>query len=254
MKTKSAIAKIIVIAFIIVVLITIIFGTKPEKSTSYKRKVKTTTTTLATTTTTQKTTVNENIADENYFNDAIFLGNSVLDEMHKNTNLKGYYYTAVNLMVNTVFEREFVNYGGSKITAINAIKNNNNFSKVYIMFGTNELGWVYPETFIKDYKKIIKVIKEKNPKAVIYVMSIMPVTASHSKESKDENNQNIDKFNNYIKKMTEQENLIYLDLKQGLCSESGGVLPENATFDGVHPGKAFCEKWVNYLKTNIKKG
>ena len=41
----------------------------------------------------------------------------------------------------------------------------------------------------------------------------------------------------------------YLDVQTVLVN-SEGYLPEEASSDGIHLGKSYCEKWLEYLKNN----
>ena len=60
---------------------------------------------------------------------------------------------------------------GSVITISEAI-GKERFSKVYLMFGINELGWGSIASFINYYGQIVDRIRQVNPEAIIYVQSI----------------------------------------------------------------------------------
>ena len=126
------------------------------------------------------------------------------------------------------------------------------YNKVFLMFGDNELGWAYPEEFIEDYKKLIHEIQSRQSNASIYIMSIFPVSKKIDEKGKfGVTKENILIFNELLKKMCEEENLYYLDIYSVLADENG-MLPDKASYDGVHPKNDELEKIVQYMKENAK--
>ena len=158
-------------------------------------------------------------------------------------------YTYIGLMVDTAMTKEFVKTGnGEKITLLQDMRNKD-IKKVYIMLGINELGWSYPSVFKLKYEELIDEIRKVKPDCDIYVQSIIPVTKSKDQSDKIFNNANVKKFNKLIKEVANEKNVKYLDV-QSVLVNSEGYLPEDASTDGIHIGKRYCEKWLNYLKNN----
>lgn len=158
-------------------------------------------------------------------------------------------YSYVGLMVDTAISKEFVKTSnGNKVTLLQDMKEKN-IKKVYIMLGVNELGWSYPQVFKSKYKELINEIRKVKPNIEIYVQSIIPVTKSRDKSDKYFNNTRIEKYNQLIKEVSEEENVKYLNVQSALVN-SDGYLPEEASTDGIHIGKSYCEKWLEYLKNN----
>lgn len=158
-------------------------------------------------------------------------------------------YSYVGLMVDTAISKKFVKTSkGEKITLLEDMKGKN-IKRVYIMLGVNELGWSYPQVFKSKYKELIKEIRKIKPDAQIYVQSIIPVTKSRDKSDKYFNNTRIEQYNKLIKEVALEENVEYLDVQSALTN-SEGYLPEETSPDGIHIGKSYCEKWLEYLKNN----
>ena len=158
-------------------------------------------------------------------------------------------YSYIGLMVDTAISKEFVKTSnGHKITLLQDMKEKN-IKKIYIMLGINELGWSYPQVFKSKYKELIKKIREIKPNAEIYVQSIIPVTKSRDKSEKYFNNTRIKQYNQLIKEVANEENIQYLNVQSALVN-SEGYLPEETSPDGIHIGKSYCEKWLEYLKNN----
>lgn len=188
--------------------------------------------------------------DDDYFKDAVFIGDSRTEGFILNNGLtsKITSYTHKGLTVDTIFTDKVINMNGRKITIIEALKKTN-FSKVYIMLGINETGWIYSDMFINKYAKIIDEIKRINPKCIIYIESIIPVTEKASNEHRYINNAKIEEYNSLIKKMAKEKDICYLDIQDSVINQSG-VLPEDAASDGIHLNRKYCEKWFEYLKNH----
>lgn len=191
------------------------------------------------------------IAGTEDFSDAVFLGDSRTEGLYLNTDLTNAdFYTERGLMVTTIFTRKIVKKeDGTKITALEALEEKQ-YGKVFIMFGINELGWAYEEIFIEDYVKLLDEIKRLQPDAVIYVQSNLPVTAA--KEEKDDifKNDRIKLYNDLIKKMAEEQQVIFLDSADSVADEHG-ILPEAASTDGIHLTKDYYQRWFEYIKLHM---
>ena len=189
-------------------------------------------------------------ADDDYFDDAVFIGDSRTEGFILNNGLtaKITSYTYKGLSVDKIFTDKVINMDGKKLTIIEALKETS-FSKVYIMLGINEIGWVYSSMFIDKYAKIIDEIKNINPKCTIYVQSIIPVTEKVSNEHQYIKNNKINEYNSLIKEMAEEKSVYYLNVQEVIVNENG-ILPNDAATDGIHLNKKYCEKWFEYLKNH----
>lgn len=189
------------------------------------------------------------LVDNSYFDDAVFIGDSRTEGLILNTELSNAVsYTHKGLMVNTVFTKPIINKNGDKLTVMEALKQTN-FKKVYLMLGINETGWPYNDIFIEKYAKIIDSIKDINADAIIYIQEILPVTNSVSSSHEYIKNEKINEFNELIRKMANEKKIYFLEVSDAVRLDDGS-LPEDAAYDGIHLKKEYCEKWLNYLKTH----
>lgn len=194
---------------------------------------------------------NNKVENDNEFDSTVaFIGDSRTQGFIMYNGLKEVQdYSYIGLMVDTAVTKKFVKTDdGNKITLLEDMKNKN-IKKVYIMLGVNELGWSYPEVFKLKYGELIDRIREVKPDCKIYLQSIIPVTKSKSNSDDIYNNSKIAKYNEYIKEVAKDKNVNYLDVKSVMI-DSDGNLPESASTDGIHIGKNYCEKWLEYLKRN----
>lgn len=189
-------------------------------------------------------------APEGWFSDALFIGDSRTEGLRNYDGLPGAtYYAVKGLMVNTVYTKREVADNGTKETVMQA-QAKHPFGKIYVMLGVNELGWSSMQSFVSDYKKMAEDLKKDHPKARIYLQAIFPVSAQKSTGSSIYNNDKIAAYNQAILKIAEQENIGFLDTARAVSTD--GVLPENASTDGVHLNSEYCAKWCDYLKTHTE--
>jgi lysophospholipase L1-like esterase len=183
-----------------------------------------------------------------YFEDAVFIGDSRTEGLKMfggPQNAK--YYASNGLKVDTVFTGPVVKTAaGEKMTVIEALRQTP-FKKVYIMLGINELGWAYSDLFIEKYAEVIDEIKKIAPGAQIYVQSLLPVTAERSQSDEIFNNANIGGYNDLIQQMAAEKGLYYLNVAQCMADAEGNLFSDAST-DGIHLKKAYCERWFDYLK------
>lgn len=202
---------------------------------------------IATNDTENKNTDNSN-SIRTFGENVAFIGDSRTQAFLMYAGLKDVQdYTNVGLMVDTAITKKFItNDDGEKITILDDLKKRN-INTIYIMLGINELGWIYSEIFINKYEELINKIYEVKPNCEIILQSIIPVTATKSKNDKVYNNNKILEYNKLIKDMADRKGIKYIDLCPALTDENG-CLPEKASTDGIHLNKEYCIKWLNCLK------
>ena len=183
-----------------------------------------------------------------YFAEAVFIGDSRTDGFRLFSGPPAAtYYTSNGLKVDTIFTKEVVENGSEeKITIIAALRQKP-FQKVYIMLGINELGWAYSELFIQKYGEVIAAIKNNAPQAQIYVQSLLPVSQKRSLSDKIYNNVKIGEYNELIQQMAAEQKIYYLDVAQCVVDAEGNLAADAST-DGIHLQKKYCDLWFDYLK------
>lgn len=198
--------------------------------------------------------------DWDYFEDAVFIGDSRMEDFALFTGMAKYatFYTHVGVSINSILSdnpktvtRFLVNK--EKLTLEEGLTKYNGFNKVYIMLGLNEIGWPYPSEFIKYYVRLLDLIRSINPEAQIYIECVIPMARQIRGSGVDptyENNENVAVFNRYIREMCEQQKVYFLNVQEALVDQEG-FLPDGAASDGIHMGKEYCLKWLEYVKCHI---
>ncbi len=190
---------------------------------------------------------------DDYFDDAVFIGNSLIVGLQRTVPLNARYFASIGLNVSQVFTKELVPMKSGKIFTISDALATVEFSKVYLMFGINELGWGSITSFISYYGQIIDRIREINPEAIVYVQSILPINEEKWAKSRDYqsciNNYAVATFNQKIIDMCAEKNAAYVNVGEVLTDETGNLFAD-ATSDGIHIGGIYSTRWVDYLKTH----
>lgn len=190
----------------------------------------------------------EAVSDD-FFDDAVFIGDSRTEGFILNAGLSNTVsYTYKGLTVDTVFTKPVIHKNGALLSVMDALKVTD-FTKVYIMLGVNETGWPYSSVFIEKYGQIIDTIKEINPKAIIYVQEIFPVSREVSATHSYVKNDKICEINYLLSEMAKEKQVYYIDVGTAVSAEDGS-LPAEAAVDGIHLKREYCLKWLDYLKTH----
>lgn len=201
---------------------------------------------LDTTTDTHPYAVAADMNDE--LDDALFIGDSRTVGLYNNCDRpKATFYCSVGLNIQTCFETPSIKLdNGNMGTVIEALAQGRSFKRVFINFGTNEMGWPYYDSFIQLYGQLVENVRKYSPEAKIYVESILPVTASRELQGDSINNSNVKALNEYIQQFANSSGCIYLACDSAVMDESG-KLPEEASTDGVHLTIEYCKYWLNYI-------
>lgn len=189
--------------------------------------------------------------DDNWFDDAVFVGNSRTQGLLLYTGISAKSYADVGLTVETVFTSEVFTDPDdpeNKVTAAEALQKGD-YTKVYLMFGINELGWQSQDAFLNKYASLIDTIQESHPDVQIYVQSILPVCESKITGKSYLTNARISSFNTRLQEMAKEQEVFYLDVASAVADESG-ALPADASTDGIHMQKDGCLIWEEYLLTH----
>ena len=190
--------------------------------------------------------------DNSYFDDALFIGDSRVDDFGIYSGLKSKFYASTGLNVNTVFTKQFVKVNGQKYTVPQAL-NQQKFKKVYVKLGVNELGWYYSNVFVEQYAKLIDLIKKTQPDAEIYVQSVIAVSKEkNDKDTEGFNNKKVLEYNQLLSQMAKEKGVHYLNLNEDLADKDGNLFADAST-DGIHPTKEYCLVWLDYLKNHTAK-
>ena len=189
-------------------------------------------------------------AEMGYFSDALFIGDSRTDGLQIYSGIKGatfYCYKGLNIF--DMSKRQVVEMNGGKYTVVEALEKGPQYKKIYISLGVNELGYPGTDSFYKAFKSFLEEVKSAQPDAIIYLQNLVPVNpeiCAQKNQPSYVNNDRVADFNSVFPKLAEECQVALVDVKTALSDENG-ILPAEATVDGVHFTKAWYQKWLEYL-------
>ena len=186
-----------------------------------------------------------------YFDDALFVGDSITegiklyDVMNNATVLSS---TGVNL--DSLYTKDAVTLAdGSKVPILGASKNYTP-GKIYLMMGVNSL-LSDEESFRTAYARVVDTLTSQHPDAILYIQSILPVTADYEKrQNAVADNAKIDRYNEILKELAAEKQVYYLNVAE-VFKDADGCLPNSASpKDGIHFGSSWYRKWFDYLRSH----
>ena len=190
---------------------------------------------------------------EAYFDNTVFIGDSRTESLAYYSgfdNVNAFAYKGLN--VGALDSEKCIKINGNKYTVFEAVSLTS-YNNYYISFGINELGWEYLGVFIEDIDALVDHIQAVNPRAVIYIASVVPVSQEVSDEDEIFNMDNVDKFNKeIIKYCHDKESVIYIDYAAAVRDEYG-YLPEEGTTDGKHCTAEYSRRIMEYILLHTYK-
>lgn len=185
--------------------------------------------------------------EEDYFDDAVFIGDSRIVGLHDYSGWNNTtYYASIGLTVYDVFDKPIVEENGTKITVEQALSEHQ-FGKILVMIGINEMGTGTVDSFMKAYEEMVRHLQELQPDAMIFLHGIMYVKQEKSETDPIFNNPNIQERNDRIAQLADNRNIFYLDVNEVVTDETGNLNPEY-TYDEVHLLGKWYVLWTDYLK------
>ena len=202
-------------------------------------------------------------ADPSYFNDAVFVGDSVSMKL-------SFYEAAVDVLGKAKFltagslgsgnalwevSEQSVHpvYKDEKMLIEDSISMMG-AKKVYIMLGMNDIALYGVEQATANMEKLIDRILAKSPDAVIYIQSMTPITStSNLLSSSGHNPGTIHAYNKALLNLSKARGFYFVDVAS-VMYDSNGYLQRDYCSDpdemGIHFTNAGCAVWADYLLTH----
>ena len=186
-------------------------------------------------------------AADSYFDDACFIGHSLVVGMKNYFALRSADFFAVSgisakrmlsydrFVLDETYEDENGETQNRLGTLADALRQKQ-YGKVYVMLGVNELG--PKEDHLSDYYnsmlKLVDLIRTAQPGARIYLISITPITQKRSSESTYFNRENVIRFNDALQQVSLEKDVYYVDVFLPFADAQGYMPSDAATADGIH--------------------
>lgn len=180
--------------------------------------------------------------DEDYFADALFIGDSRTDGLRLFSPVgKASYFCKTGLNIIKLMSSDTVVDGKTLRQLLSSKK----FGKIYIELGVNEGDYNTPR-WLKIYADAVNEIRELQPDAIICIQAIMYVTEEYGIEWKYCKKENLDEKNEGLKELCDDEYVFYIDVNEAVVDDSGHLNPEY-TGDGMHLKAKYYYLWRDYI-------
>lgn len=183
--------------------------------------------------------------DESWFDDALFIGNSL------GVGLRDYgplgeadYFTVIGM---TSFNaRETWAYvDGFGQTNLERLLASRTYGKIYIHLGTNECG--YPvDSVVGAFRDLIAFIRQYQPDAAIVLQGTLTFGTYKAREYIYMVPETIRVLNENLKVMAEEENIYFINFNPEIMDEEGYLPPEFSS-DGCHPTLEGYQQWSRWI-------
>lgn len=189
--------------------------------------------------------------DLSYFDDALFIGDSRVAGLAMNSGTNATFYAVTSFQLYRYKTFKVVQTPNGKVPIFDAMPYDK-FTKIYIKVGLNELGSVTDEPFLDAYASLINDLRVMQPRAIIYIQAILPVTQVKSQTDRVHCNENIKKRNENLKSFAELMKCYYVDVGPYFADETGALKAET-TADGIHMYSKYMPMWIDALRKQAVK-
>ena len=226
--------------------------TKKPETTKAPETTKTPETTRPTVTTSPTTTKPQ--TNEEYFSDALFLGDSRTVGLSIYARIPGAtYFARTSMTVYNAFKEGkdgFSETGDTSSYDLTELLTKKKFGKIYILLGINELGYSH-SSVVSTYSKLIDSIQQLQPDAKIIIQSNMHVTKKKSEDKTIFSNSLIDELNLKISRLADNKKVFYLGFEE-IFDGPDGAMSSDYSGDGIHLYGKCYKLWRDWILENGK--
>lgn len=189
--------------------------------------------------------------DSSFFDDAVFVGDSVSLKLSYYAGSSGLLGNAKFLtrgsygVANGVYDYLLLAWQGQEMTIEDAIAATG-ASKLFIMLGMNDVALYGVDKTIEHWGMLLERIRSKNPTIVIYIQSMTPVWTGG--EIGDLNNRTIDTYNAALEVFARENGCGFIDVAPYMKDSTGGLATSYCSDQYVHFTDAGCDTWIKVLK------
>lgn len=200
--------------------------------------------------------------DLSYFDDAVFVGDSVSMSLQ-------FYCASTRALGNATFlcagslsplnahwpisraDSKHPVYKGEKLTVEDAVAKTG-AKKVYMLLGINSLSFGV-DGCVNDMVLLIEKIQAKSPEAKIIIQSVTPMTSDSPIKGSKLNNTVIAQFNERMLALCQERGWYYVDIAQAVYDENKDLKRSYCSDPaamGIHFNYEADKAWINYLITH----
>ncbi len=189
------------------------------------------------------------VKPEDPFSNALFIGDSRTVGIAEYSGItEADFFAFTGMSVYTAFKKESAVGSWQKGTLLADALQSQQYDRVYLMLGVNELGYNFQKT-VERYGEMVQQIRELQPDAYLILEASLHVTKKRSDTDSTFNNSNIDRMNQAQAAFADGEHIFFIDVNPVFDDETG-ALNQDYTFDNTHPYGKYYSKWADWLREN----
>lgn len=190
-------------------------------------------------------------ADDEYFTDAVFIGDSMMEyvELYELIPTANYVWK-IGMSPGSVSHRDFRVKGSEQ--RLSGFEYAASFQprKLYVWLGANGLDTSTSDAVLANYEILAGKLIEWFPDALIYVISPPPTTYSRMTELDKVPVKRYISFEEKLRELAAQWNFYYIDMYHLVANENG-YLPNNYSLgDGYHLNETALTLMTDYIRTH----
>ena len=186
---------------------------------------------------------------QDFFEDTLFIGDSRTVGIMQYGGIQGATFYASSGMSVFLLEKKTVYIPEEGRMVLSEVLERKQYKKIFLMLGINELGYPF-ESIEKKYGEVVEQLKASQGEAVIYLCANLHVTKEQSEKDSIYNNENVNRVNQMIAGLADNERTFYVDVN-GLFDDEEGNLSMEYASDGFHVWGRFYTNWADWLQKNV---
>lgn len=188
---------------------------------------------------------------DEYFDDAVFIGDSMMEYMEMYEVLPtASYVWQIGMSPMSVGRRQFRVAGSNeKITTYDQAALYNP-TKIYVWLGANGLDIKGSEPVIEDYEKMADDLIDRFPDALIYVISPPPMSRDRMAQEKYVVPGRYTKFEGLLRELAARRNFYYIDMYHMTADADGYMILQYSMGDGFHLNRKALTMLADYIRTH----
>lgn len=189
------------------------------------------------------------VKPEDPFTNALFIGDSRTVGIAEYSGItEADFFAFTGMSVYSALKKESSVGSWKKGTLLADALQSQQYDRVYLMLGVNELGYNFQKT-VERYGELVQQIRELQPDAYLILEASLHVTKKRSDTDATFNNSNIDRMNQAQAAYADGEHIFFIDVNPAFDDETG-ALNQDYTFDNTHPYGKYYSKWADWLREN----
>ena len=199
---------------------------------------------------TAPTEANYNEITEEWFDDALFIGDSRTVGLRDYARLgKADYFCNVGMSVFGVLEARESDESFEETDLVGLLRQKK-YNKIYISLGLNDSG--APLDLLMDaYHTLLRTVREEQPQAVVILQAMITVDRKKASSEWYFAIDNLKMIDGAIRDFADGKQVLYIDANTHFADEEG-YLPDGKAWDGCHFDIAGYQEWAQWILENAK--